>query len=402
MDPSKPSSVPDPQLLVRCETWREFVEQYANDVSSGGMFVATDMQPEALSTLDVHLQLPEATEIVLRARIVHVLSAEHASMQGKAQGVGLELLDLDAERKRQLYQLIEFARWQGASNDPNASFARTLLEISTSMPPAEVGQRLSLLPGAGPRPGDSSSSLQRTSISSSNLKRTSISTSQLERSDASSSNVKAARVGSGTPEQTGSGSDHPGQTGMSSSNLKATSTSAANIKRSGDSARLPRRGDSVKITALSAESSSATKAQASDAKRPSDAAEPRAASVSNTNLKAANDVVAPPATPPKPTDQVKLKLALTEFAHKHYEAALRTTREMLESNPGDPQALRWQHMCHARLALARNDALAAADQYEQALAYDEDNREAREFVRNTRRDKKLNSLPFGRYFTKKK
>jgi Tfp pilus assembly protein PilF len=117
-------------------------------------------------------------------------------------------------------------------------------------------------------------------------------------------------------------------------------------------------------------------------------------------------VAGAPATPaaaaPKPTDQAKLKLALTELAHKHYEAALRITHEMLEDNPGDPQALRWQHMCNARSALARNDAIAAADHYEQALAYGEDNREARLFVQHIRRDKKLNSLPFGRYFTKKK
>jgi hypothetical protein len=93
---------------------------------------------------------------------------------------------------------------------------------------------------------------------------------------------------------------------------------------------------------------------------------------------------------------------LTNFAHKHYDAALRVTREMLQANPGDPQVLRWQSMCNARLALARNDDTGAVEHYEQALQYGEDNREAREFVRNHQREKKLNSLPFGRYFTKKK
>ncbi|HEX4355824.1 MAG TPA: hypothetical protein VHZ95_23010, partial [Polyangiales bacterium] len=106
--------------------------------------------------------------------------------------------------------------------------------------------------------------------------------------------------------------------------------------------------------------------------------------------------------PPKPTDPIKLKVLITEFAHKRYEIALRHVREMLEDNPADPQALRWQHMCNARLAITRNDSIVAADQYEMALAYDEDNREAREYVRTHRRDKKLNSIPFGRYFTKKK
>jgi hypothetical protein len=330
MDLSKPPFASDQVLFVRCETWREFLERYANDIAGGAMFVATERRPAALSVLDVHLQLPEATEIILRARVVQVAAAEQASAQGTPPGVGLELLDMDAERRRQIYQLIEFARWQGATNDPNASFARTLLEISPSLRPAEIGQRLSMLPGAGPRSGDSSSGMKRVSIDS----------------------------------------------------------SSAMKKVSGDS--------SSAMKKVSGDGSSSTK-------RVSDGS---STSVSNSGFRAVNvaaDAPATPAaTPPKPTDQAKLKLALTEFAHKHYEAALRITRDMLENNPGDPQALRWQHMCNARSALARNDAAAAADHYEQALAYDQENREAREFVRNIRRDKKLKSLPFGRYFTKKK
>ena len=110
----------------------------------------------------------------------------------------------------------------------------------------------------------------------------------------------------------------------------------------------------------------------------------------------------PPAPPAKPTDQVKLKLVLSNFAHKHYEAALGVTREMLEQNPGDPQALRWQALCNARMALMRKEEAQARTHYEQVLVYDPDHREAREFVRTHLRDKRLSSLPFGRYFTKKK
>jgi Tfp pilus assembly protein PilZ len=373
MDPSKPSSTSEQVLLARCETWREFVERYANDIGSGGMFVETELSPEALSTLEVRLQLPETADIVMRGRVVHVLSPAQASLQGKASGVGLELLDMDAERKKQIQLLIEFARQQGLSNDPNASFARTLLEISAPLAAAEVGHRLSQLPGAGPRSGDSSSGIKPTSSSSSSTKQTS----------------------GGKP------------TAASSTTLKVTGVSSDTLKRTSDSASAMKRGDSANIAPRTAESSTEIKAQAAGAGPPKradsqDLSEARAASVSNTNLKAANDPNAAPVSPPKPTDKVKLKLALTEFAHKHYEAALRITREMLESNPGDPQALRWQHMCHARLALMRNDTTGAVDHYDAALSYDEDNREAREYVRNIRRDKKLNSLPFGRYFTKKK
>ena len=138
------SSTSDPQLLVHCETWLEFIERYASDLRTGGLYVATDDPPPVLTALDVRLQLPEATELLLRARVVQVLSDEQARAVGKARGVGLELADMDPDRKRQIAQLLEFARWQGEQNDPNASFTRMLLEMSPSLPAAEVGCRLSL------------------------------------------------------------------------------------------------------------------------------------------------------------------------------------------------------------------------------------------------------------------
>jgi hypothetical protein len=321
------SSTSDPQLLVSCDTWLDFVEHYAGDLRKGGLYVATDVVPKLLSAIDVRLSLPEATEIVLRARVVQVLSDEQASAVGKAAGVGLELADMDAERKRQIGQLLEFARWQGEQNDPNASFARMLLEMSPSLAPAEVGYRLSLIPGATPRSSDNPIAIAARKAAESQLKR----------------------------------------------------SNEANVR--------PEVGSRQRLKA-------ATDVPQSD----------RVPTGSQSQLEAQDGEMAPaePTLPPKPSDPIKLKLVLTEFAHKHYEAALRVTREMLDGNPGDPQALRWQHMCNARIALSRNDIPAAVSHYELALPYDEDNREARDFVRNHHRDKKLNAIPFGRYFTKKK
>jgi uncharacterized protein (TIGR02266 family) len=314
------SSSSDPQLLVHCETWLEFIERYASDLRTGGLYVATDDPPPVLTALDVRLQLPEATELVLRARVVQVLSHQQAQAVGKPRGVGLELADMDPERKRQIAQLLEFARWQGEQNDPNASFTRMLLEMSPSLPAAEVGYRLSLLPGAIPRSSDNPTAVAARRAANTNSNR--------------------------VPET-------PKTEPISRQRLRAASGPLTN-------------------------------------RPPVDAAAPASQR--------------PPAAagPPKPSDPLLLKRLLSEFAHKHYEAALRTSREMLESNPGDPQALRWQHMCDARLARARNDEAAAAEHYALALPYDEENREAREYVRVHRRDKKLNSIPFGRYFTKKK
>ena len=104
----------------------------------------------------------------------------------------------------------------------------------------------------------------------------------------------------------------------------------------------------------------------------------------------------------RPTDLNRLKMILNALAHKHYEDGARIARDMLLDNPGDPQVLKWQAICFARMALTRGDATSAAEQYVKALQYDENNREAREYVRAYQRDRKLSSLPFGRYFLKKK
>jgi tetratricopeptide (TPR) repeat protein len=103
-----------------------------------------------------------------------------------------------------------------------------------------------------------------------------------------------------------------------------------------------------------------------------------------------------------PPDPVKVKDLLSNVARKQYDAALRLTNEMLEVNPSDRQAQRWRALCYARIALSRNDNVLAAQAYQTMLELDPSDREARDFLKAHERTKKLESLPFGRFFTKKK
>jgi len=105
--------------------------------------------------------------------------------------------------------------------------------------------------------------------------------------------------------------------------------------------------------------------------------------------------------PPKPTDPAKLKLGMTHLAHKHFDQAIKTFEQIVRDNPGDRQAQQWLHITNARLRLKHNDDEGAAEHYQKALDAGEDNHEARKFVREHSSKKRLNSLPFGRYFTKK-
>jgi hypothetical protein len=339
-------------LDVTCRSWREFAELYANDIASGGMYVPNAAPQPLLSCLDVRLLLPEATEIVFAARVVQVVSVAQAEALGKAPGIALELIDLDEERKRQIVTLVEFARWQGSSDDPRTSFARTLLELSPSLPPREVALRLSRasqLPGGPPGAQGASEPRELRARPQSGPLR--------------SPSVRGAsqQIAIGTqPEPTSVTTPLP------------TEQPAKRARRDSQVTQ------PIDLTAIAAAS----------AAPPAGMPEAR-----NTLI---------PAKPAKPTDARLLKIVLTSIAHKRYEEGVRVTQEMLAANPGDPQALRWQATCQARLAIGRNEPIVACKHYEQVLVSDPENREAREFVRSHTRDQKLNSLPFGRYFTKKK
>src|SRR5688500_5540743 len=126
------------QLLVQCESWAEFAQLYATDVSQGGLFILTDDPPEILSEIALSLKLPEGHEITLRARVVHVIDRETAARENREAGVGVQFIELDPVRKQQIHQLVEFARWEGSSQNPTSTLASRMFEAAASLPPSRV------------------------------------------------------------------------------------------------------------------------------------------------------------------------------------------------------------------------------------------------------------------------
>jgi uncharacterized protein (TIGR02266 family) len=151
-------------LVVRCESWGEFVDRYASDISQGGMYIVTDEPPEILTEVDVVLELPEGHSVQLRASVVHVVDAERAKHEGREPGVGVQFVALDAPRKAQIYQLVEYARWEGSTG--GASLASRLFEVSASLPPSKIMEALpvdmrSAPPAASRRPSSASRATPR-------------------------------------------------------------------------------------------------------------------------------------------------------------------------------------------------------------------------------------------------
>jgi uncharacterized protein (TIGR02266 family) len=462
----------DRPLAIRCETWTEFVETYASDICRGGMFIRSEQTPEPLSEVELKLHLPEGVEVAIHARVVHVVAAEQAARHNSVAGMGVEFIHVDAEQKRQVMQLVEFAKAQHeGSADPNASFARTLLESSSSMPARDVAARLSMMPEAA---GEEAPRARKASQTAMQAQAVQLNEEEVpERPDPSQVGVRArpntapvdrhrilrtqtqplndATARSGvhapvarpatqpivrTPTQPLQGAS---TTGRSSATTPIVRTQTQPIARQPTG---PLQGTSP--TGRSSATTPIVRTQTQPIARqptgPLTAARANSAPIARTptgplgprtgqpgerpesgpiigtsgvpsGLPEAGGATAsaPPTTPsgqplppPKPTDLNRLKIVMNSLAHKHLEDAAREARDMLIDNPGDPQVLKWQAICFARMAIGRDEPAAAVEYYAKVLRYEENNREAREWLKAYQRDKKLNAIPFGRYFTTKK
>jgi uncharacterized protein (TIGR02266 family) len=448
-------------LQIRCETWIEFVETYASDICRGGMFIRSDeTPPEVLSEIELKLLLPGGMEVALRARVVHVVAADVAERQNRTAGMGVEFIHADAEQKRQILQLVEFARTQGDGSDPNASFTRTLLETSPSMPASDVAAKLSTMPDGS---GDAvASRIRKASQTAMQAVQLNDDVGHPERSDPSQVAVRARAMSAPLDRQptaraaTGPLTDSTGRssvntpivrtptqpivrtptgpltsaTGRSSVNTPIVRTPTQPIVRTPTGPLTGATGRSsvntpIVRTPTGPLTAAGSRPNSAPVRTPTGPLGPSSAKPNQPVERAQSGPLdgspgspsgnpdgsasapapspsAQPLAPPKPTDLNRLKIVVNGVAHKHYEAAAREARDMLIDNPGDPQVLKWQAICFARMALARDEPAAAIEFYEKVLRYEESNREAREFVKTFQRDKKLSSLPFGRYFVKKK
>lgn len=337
-------------LLVKCESWGDFAQSYAADVSQGGMFILTDEPPPLLSFVDVKMGLPEGHEIVLRGRVVHVIPPAQAAAEGRQAGVGVEFQEVEPEFKRQIHHLVEFSRWEG--ENPNASFSKHLAEVSLSQPPSRLME--SLRP-AGPRsssaPSGNAGGEAESPTSQSYARRK----DEIPRLDTSFSSSAIAMP-----------------SGDLDAEVRAVSSAPAPAARAGSSTPVPVSDDATTEGRTSV---------------PSDAASMSAEGAAGRS---------------SGVDPVALKVGMTHISYKRYAQAVKAFEDMLRRHPGHREAQKWLYLAQARQHLTKKNDDAAAQAYQQMLEIDESNREARKFVREHHMQKRLQSLPFGRYFAKKK
>jgi uncharacterized protein (TIGR02266 family) len=80
------------RFQVRFKSALDFVAEYAENLSAGGLFVRGAHRLEPLSEAEVELSLPGYRQFTVRGKVAHIVSPELAATTGRRPGAGLEIV----------------------------------------------------------------------------------------------------------------------------------------------------------------------------------------------------------------------------------------------------------------------------------------------------------------------
>lgn len=81
------------RLSVRYTNAEQFVTDYVENLSSGGLFIAGAHQLALHSETDVHIELPGQGAWTVRAKSLFILGPEEAVKRGRKPGAGMQIVD---------------------------------------------------------------------------------------------------------------------------------------------------------------------------------------------------------------------------------------------------------------------------------------------------------------------
>lgn len=81
------------RFQVRFKSAVDFVSEYAENLSAGGLFVRGAHRLEPHSEAEVEITLPGYGTHTVRGKVAHVVSPELAEQSGRRPGAGLEILE---------------------------------------------------------------------------------------------------------------------------------------------------------------------------------------------------------------------------------------------------------------------------------------------------------------------
>lgn len=81
------------RFQVKFRTALEFVVEYAENLSAGGLFVRGAHRLEPLSEAEVEIGLPGFGQFTVRGKVAHIVSPELAALTRRRPGAGLEIIE---------------------------------------------------------------------------------------------------------------------------------------------------------------------------------------------------------------------------------------------------------------------------------------------------------------------
>ena len=96
------------RLNVRWSSAGDFLAAWSENISRGGVFVATRNPPPLRAIVELQLELPDGGPPArTRAEVVQRATVEEARASGRIAGAGLQFIDSDSEFRRRLDACIE-------------------------------------------------------------------------------------------------------------------------------------------------------------------------------------------------------------------------------------------------------------------------------------------------------
>jgi len=110
VDADKPRAYPrvPARLRVGWTSSHDFLTAYSENISRGGIFIATDNPPELREIVELSVELPDGSPPVkTRADVVHSVSAAQARRSGRVAGAGLQFIDAGDDFRQRVDACIE-------------------------------------------------------------------------------------------------------------------------------------------------------------------------------------------------------------------------------------------------------------------------------------------------------
>jgi uncharacterized protein (TIGR02266 family) len=96
------------RLRIGWASQREFLAVYSENISQGGVFVATPAPPPLREVIELQLDLPDGEPPArTQAEVVQRITVEEARASGRVAGAGLQFIGSDDDFRRRLDACIE-------------------------------------------------------------------------------------------------------------------------------------------------------------------------------------------------------------------------------------------------------------------------------------------------------